>query len=130
MPVLCCGETLEEREAGETQGVVERQVLAVVERAGIASFASAVVAYEPVWAIGTGKTATPGQAQEVHAAIRALIAARDATIAAGLRILYGGSVNGSNADELLAMEDIDGGLVGGASLKSSEFLKIFEAAAG
>jgi len=130
VPVLCCGETLEERESDRTRDVVERQVSAVIERAGIASFASAVIAYEPVWAIGTGKTATPEQAQEVHAFIRAMIASRDATIAGDLRILYGGSVNGANADELLAMGDIDGGLVGGASLKASEFLKIFDAAAG
>jgi triosephosphate isomerase len=107
---------------------VERQVTAVLDAAGVGAFAKAVVAYEPVWAIGTGRTATPEQAQEVHAFIRAMIAARDATIAAGLTILYGGSVKGANARSLLAMEDIDGGLVGGASLVATEFLEIFRAA--
>jgi triosephosphate isomerase len=102
---------------------------AVLAAAGVAAFADAVVAYEPVWAIGTGKTATPEQAQLVHARIRRMIAARDATIAAGLIILYGGSVKGSNAADLFAKEDIDGGLVGGASLEASEFLTIFGAAA-
>ena len=96
--------------------------------AGVAAFGRAVVAYEPVWAIGTGHTATPGQAQAVHALIRALLGEQDATIAAGLRILYGGSVKGANAEALFAMEDIDGGLVGGASLDAQEFLTIFRAA--
>lgn len=127
-PILCCGETLVEREAGQTEQVVRRQLVAVLDAVGPAAFAKAVVAYEPVWAIGTGKTATPEQAQEVHAFIRALIASRDATIAAGLRILYGGSVKGANARSLFAMADIDGGLVGGASLVASEFLEIFRAA--
>lgn len=130
VPILCVGETLAEREAGTTMAVVERQVTAVVERAGTDAFAAAVVAYEPVWAIGTGRTATPEQAQEVHAAIRAMIRARDATIAADLLVLYGGSVKGSNAGQLLAMDDIDGGLVGGASLDAAQFLEIFEAASG
>ena len=128
VPILCVGETLAEREAGQTQAVVSRQVNAVLDAAGVAAFASAVVAYEPVWAIGTGRTATPEQAQEVHAAIRAMIAARDATIASGLTVLYGGSVKGANARSLFAMDDIDGGLVGGASLVASEFLEIFRAA--
>ena len=127
-PILCVGETLGEREAGRTREVVERQVKAVVGSAGIAAFAKAVVAYEPVWAIGTGRTATPEQAQEVHAFIRGLIAAQDATIASSLRIVYGGSVKGANARNLLAMNDIDGGLVGGASLVATEFLEIFRAA--
>jgi triosephosphate isomerase len=127
-PILCVGETLAEREGGRTRAVVERQVKAVVDSAGIAAFAKAVVAYEPVWAIGTGRTATPEQAQEVHAFIRGLVAARDATIASSLRILYGGSVKGANARNLLAMDDIDGGLVGGASLVAAEFLEIFRAA--
>lgn len=128
IPILCVGETLEEREAGRTDAVVERQISAVLEAVGVGAFANAVVAYEPVWAIGTGKTATPEQAQQVHARIRQMIAAQDATIAAGLIILYGGSVKGANAAELFAREDIDGGLVGGASLDASEFLTIFGAA--
>lgn len=129
VPILCVGETLEQREAGQTRPTVERQVTAVLEAAGVAAFGRAVVAYEPVWAIGTGRTATPEQAQEVHALIRKMIAARDATIAAGLTILYGGSVKGANARNLFAMDDIDGGLVGGASLVAAEFLEIFRAAA-
>jgi len=129
LPILCVGETLEQREAGQTRQTVERQVAVVLEAAGVAAFGKAVVAYEPVWAIGTGRTATPEQAQEVHALIRTMIAARDATIAAGLTILYGGSVKGANARNLFAMEDIDGGLVGGASLVAAEFLEIFRAAA-
>lgn len=127
-PILCVGETLEERESDRTQAVVKRQVGAVLQSAGVAAFANAVIAYEPVWAIGTGRTATPDQAQEVHALIRAMLAEQDATIAAGLQILYGGSVKGANAQELFAMEDIDGGLVGGASLDAQEFLTIFQAA--
>ncbi len=129
VPIACVGETLEQREAGQTRSVVERQVTAVVESAGVQAFATAVIAYEPVWAIGTGRTATPEQAQEVHAFIRGMIANRDATIAAGLSILYGGSVKGANARSLFAMADIDGGLVGGASLVAAEFLDIFHAAA-
>jgi len=129
VPILCVGETLEQREQGETQAVVAAQLQAVLDAAGIAAFGSAVVAYEPVWAIGTGRTATPEQAQEVHAAIRAMIGVLDATIAAQLTILYGGSVKGANAAELLAMEDIDGGLIGGASLSAAEFLAICRAAA-
>jgi len=123
-PVLCVGETLEEREAGHTESVVERQLDAVLETSGMDGFTRAVVAYEPVWAIGTGKTATPEQAQAVHAFIRNKFASRDDIIAGQLRILYGGSVNGSNAADLFAREDIDGGLVGGASLKADDFLAI------
>ena len=129
LPILCVGETLEQREAGQTRPTVERQVTAVLDAAGVVAFGKAVIAYEPVWAIGTGRTATPEQAQEVHALIRTMIAARDATIAAGLTILYGGSVKGANARSLFAMQDIDGGLVGGASLVAAEFLEIFRAAA-
>jgi triosephosphate isomerase (TIM) len=129
-PILCVGESLDERESGRTEAVVTRQIEFVVDAAGVGAFAAAVVAYEPIWAIGTGKTATPAQAQEVHALIRQLIAARDATIAGQLRILYGGSVKGDNAGDLLAETDIDGGLVGGASLKASEFLAIYRAASG
>jgi triosephosphate isomerase len=129
-PILCVGESLEEREAGETEAVVSRQVRAVVDALGVGALARATIAYEPIWAIGTGRTATPDQAQAVHALIRGLIAAEDVTIADGLRILYGGSVKGANAAELLAQEDIDGGLVGGASLDAADFLKIFAAAVG
>jgi triosephosphate isomerase (TIM) len=128
IPILCVGETLSEREAGATIEVVGRQLAAVLGHAGIAAFGSAVLAYEPVWAIGTGRTATPQQAQEVHAELRAMIEAQDATIARRLRILYGGSMKGANASELLAMDDIDGGLVGGASLVATEFLAICHAA--
>jgi triosephosphate isomerase len=127
-PVLCVGETLEEREQGRTEQVVERQLQAVLERCGVDGFRRAIVAYEPVWAIGTGKTATPDQAQAVHAFIRDKFASRDDIIAGQLRILYGGSVNGSNAADLFAREDIDGGLVGGASLKAEDFLTIRDAA--
>ena len=124
IPVLCVGETLEERERGQTMQVVSRQLTAVLDLAGAAALRAAVIAYEPVWAIGTGKNATPAQAQEVHAHIRTAIAGRDAKIAADVRILYGGSVKAANAHELFAMPDVDGGLVGGASLKADEFLKI------
>ena len=126
-PVLCVGETLAQRESGQTVEVVSAQMNAVLERVGVAAFSSAVVAYEPVWAIGTGRTATSDQAQEVHAAIRALVARADAKVAEGLQILYGGSVKPDNAVELFAMPDIDGGLVGGASLNPQDFLAICQA---
>jgi len=128
-PILCVGETLDEREGSRTFDVIARQLHAVLDVTGIAAFAKAVVAYEPVWAIGTGKNATAEQAQEVHAFIRAELHKRDATIAASVRILYGGSVKAANAREIFAMADVDGGLVGGASLKADEFLKICAAAA-
>jgi triosephosphate isomerase (TIM) len=128
MPILCVGEQLAEREEGQTNAVVARQLDAVLELSGAASLANAVIAYEPVWAIGTGKVATPDQAQEVHAFIRGRIAARDAKIAGEARILYGGSVKAGNAVELFAMPDVDGGLIGGASLKAEEFLAILAAA--
>ncbi len=128
-PVLCVGETLEEHEAHQAEAVVARQIDAVIAMNGIASFAQALIAYEPVWAIGTGRTATPPQAQAVHAYLRGRIAAQDANIAGHLRILYGGSVKGGNAAELFGMPDVDGGLVGGASLSADEFLEICAAAA-
>lgn len=129
-PVLCVGETLAEREAGQTSAVVTRQLRAVLDTVTPEQFAAGAVAYEPVWAIGTGQTATPDQAQDVHAMIRAIVAARDARMAAALRILYGGSVKGANAASLFAMPDIDGGLVGGASLDAGDFLRICAAASG
>ena len=128
-PVLCVGETLDEREAGNTEAVVDEQIQAVIDLVGVAAFNSAVIAYEPVWAIGTGVTATPEQAQEVHRHIRELFAGHDTDLARELLILYGGSMKGENAAGLLGMPDIDGGLIGGASLKSADFLAIAEAAA-
>ncbi|MCC7258179.1 MAG: triose-phosphate isomerase [Gammaproteobacteria bacterium] len=129
-PILCVGETLAERNQGATEQVVRRQVEAVMNHVSVDDFATAVIAYEPVWAIGTGQTATPEQAQDVHAFIRGLVAARSGRIAAELRILYGGSVKGSNARALFRMPDIDGGLVGGASLDAADFLLICSAASG
>jgi triosephosphate isomerase len=128
-PVLCVGETLEERQAEKTEAVVDEQLNAVIDLVGIAAFANAVIAYEPVWAIGTGMTASPEQAQDVHAHIRQLLAGQDAAVAEGIQILYGGSMKGENAAGLLAMQDIDGGLIGGASLKAPDFLAIANAAA-
>lgn len=123
-PILCVGETLEERESGNAQRVVEAQLNAVIRAYEEVQLSGLVVAYEPVWAIGTGKTATPGVAQEMHAAIRACMAETMPALAARCPLLYGGSVNSANAAELFAQEDIDGGLVGGASLKPEEFLII------
>jgi triosephosphate isomerase len=128
-PILCIGETLGEREAGTTEQVIDEQLNAALEVAGIAAFASAVIAYEPVWAIGTGMTATPEQAQDVHRHIRARLAEHDSDLAMKVQILYGGSMKGENAPGLLSMPDIDGGLIGGASLKANDFLAIAEAAA-
>ncbi len=126
-PVLCVGETLEQREAKQTQQVVAAQLDAVIQAAGVSAFTNAVVAYEPVWAIGTGLTATPEQAQQVHQQIREQIAQKDAKIANQISILYGGSVKADNAAELFAQSDIDGGLVGGASLDAQSFKAICEA---
>ena len=128
-PILCVGELLAEREAGVTEAVVARQLDAVIAVAGVASFARAVVAYEPVWAIGTGKTASPEQAQAVHAFIRGKIAGLSKAVADGLVIQYGGSVKAANAAELFSQPDIDGGLIGGASLLADEFIAICKAAA-
>ena len=129
IPILCVGESLQERESGVTEQVIARQLDAVIDAAGVASLAKAIVAYEPVWAIGTGKTASPDQAQAVHAFIRQRIAALDADLVAGLVIQYGGSVKAANAAELMAQPDIDGALVGGASLLIDEFVAICKAAA-
>ncbi len=128
VPILCVGEVLAERESGRTHEVVGRQLDAVLQVVGVAAFARAVVAYEPVWAIGTGRTATPEQAQDVHAFIRGRLAARDANISGSVRILYGGSVKAGNAAEIFGQPDVDGGLIGGASLKADEFAAIVAAA--
>lgn len=128
VPVLCIGETLEQFEAGDTKAVVEAQLQAVVTKSGITSLNNAVIAYEPVWAIGTGKTATPEIAQDIHAHIRSWVAEQDAAVANKVQILYGGSVKGANAAELFGQADIDGGLVGGASLDAVEFSKVIAGA--
>ncbi|TFH12194.1 MAG: triose-phosphate isomerase [Nitrosomonadales bacterium] len=128
VPILCVGETLNQREAGFTEQVVGEQLDAVIGLVGVDALASSVLAYEPIWAIGTGKTATPQQAQGVHVFIRNRVASHNVRIAAELRIIYGGSVKASNAAELFAMLDIDGGLIGGASLIADEFISIFLAA--
>lgn len=124
VPVVCVGESLAQREAGETEAVVGRQLGAVLEALSLEQLGRIVLAYEPVWAIGTGKTASSEQAQAVHAFLRAQVAARDAGVAARMVMLYGGSVKPDNAAELFSMPDIDGGLIGGASLKSDDFLAI------
>ena len=128
-PILCLGESLSEREAGHTEQVVARQLEAVIRHAGVQALARAVIAYEPVWAIGTGKTATPEQAQAVHAFIRERVARHATDVAAEVSILYGGSVKASNAAQLFGMEDVDGGLIGGASLHADEFAAICGSAA-
>lgn len=123
-PVLCVGETLAERDAGLVKEVVARQLNVVLEHVGVEGFSNVILAYEPVWAIGTGKTATPEQAQEVHACLRGLLAVASAELAEKVRILYGGSVNQGNAAALFALPDVDGALVGGASLKAQDFIAI------
>ena len=128
-PILCVGETLEERESGATEDVIAEQLSAVVKSNGIDSISRAVIAYEPVWAIGTGKTASPEQAQDVHRFIRSMLSEADVDVAESVQILYGGSVKGDNAAGLFGMPDIDGGLIGGASLKADDFLAIAAAAA-
>ena len=127
-PILCVGETLSQRQASETHEVINRQISAVLDHVSSDEFSRGIIAYEPLWAIGTGKTATPDLAAGVHAGIRQFVAEVDCEMAENMRILYGGSVNGGNADELMAMEDINGVLVGGASLKSKEFIAICKAA--
>jgi triosephosphate isomerase len=129
VPVVCVGETLAQREAGKTNEVVGGQLDVVLEALDAADVARIVVAYEPVWAIGTGKTATPEMAQDVHAMLRARLVVKNAEAAAKVRILYGGSMKPDNAVQLLAMADIDGGLIGGAALKAVDFLAIIQAAA-
>lgn len=128
IPVLCIGETLQERQNGATEQIIEQQLDAVLNESGVQSFAKAVIAYEPVWAIGTGETATPEQAQEVHAFIRGKLNALDASVASAVQILYGGSVKPDNAETLFSQQDIDGGLIGGASLKAQDFVAICQAA--
>lgn len=128
-PILCIGETLQEREDGVTEAVVNEQLGTVLDTVGAEAFRSAVIAYEPVWAIGTGVTASPEQAQDVHRHIRAVMSAHSTDVAESIQILYGGSMKGDNAAALLAMPDIDGGLIGGASLKAGDFLAIATAAA-
>lgn len=127
-PILCVGETLEERRADKTLEVVTRQLDAVLNRVGVEGMAKGLLAYEPVWAIGTGESATPGQAEEVHAVLRSRLAASDSELAENLKILYGGSVNADNAAELFANENVDGGLVGGAALQGESFVSICRAA--
>lgn len=128
IPILCVGETLEERESDETESVIARQLDAVVEQVGAAALTKGVVAYEPVWAIGTGRNASPEQANAVHGFIRRRLAANGSRGAAEIRIVYGGSVKASNCEALFAMPEIDGGLIGGASLKADEFLTICQTA--
>jgi len=128
IPVLCVGETLDQRDSGATETVIAAQLDAVLARSGIDALANAIVAYEPVWAIGTGRTATPAQAQDVHAFIRGKLGSANARISDSLRLLYGGSVKPANAAELFAQADVDGGLIGGASLVAADFIAICRAA--
>lgn len=128
IPIVCVGETLAQRESGDTEKVIEQQVTAVLTQLGIEAFDRTVIAYEPVWAIGTGVTASPEQAQAVHAFIRSLLAKHNEQIAQKTQILYGGSMKPDNAVTLLGQEDIDGGLIGGAALKANDFLAIIQAA--
>ena len=123
-PLLCIGESIEQRDSGNTEVVIEKQLSAVIELVGIEAFNQIIIAYEPVWAIGTGVTATPEQAQEAHLFIRSLLAKNDESVAQKTPILYGGSMNASNASELISCADIDGGLIGGAALKAEDFLQI------
>ena len=126
-PILCVGESLEEREIGKTEAVVAQQLNAVIGLVGIEAFESIIIAYEPVWAIGTGKTASPEQAQAVHLFVRGLLRENNESVAQTTPILYGGSMNAGNANELISCADIDGGLIGGAALKAEDFLQICKA---
>jgi triosephosphate isomerase len=128
IPILCVGESLNERKTGKTLSVVESQIKSVIESTSIKLFSKSIIAYEPVWAIGTGETASPEQAEEVHSNIRSIIEEYDSNIATSIPILYGGSVNGANSKDLFTMVNINGGLIGGASLNGEEFIKIYQAA--
>ena len=128
IPILCVGESLNERKTGQTLSVVESQIKSVIESTHIELFTKSIIAYEPVWAIGTGETASPEQAEEVHSNIRSIIEEYDSNIATSVPILYGGSVNGANSKDLFTMVNINGGLIGGASLNGEEFIKIYQAA--
>ena len=128
IPIACVGESLEQREQGQMEAIITQQVSAIIDHVGVNALSNAVIAYEPIWAIGTGKTASPNQAEEVHHMIREIIAKQSSEIAANIRILYGGSVKADNAAELFAKENIDGGLVGGASLDAKQFNAIIAAA--
>jgi triosephosphate isomerase (TIM) len=127
-PVICIGESLAQRQADETFAVVQRQLDAVIRQVGVTALRHSIIAYEPVWAIGTGESATPEQAERVHAQIRQYLAKQDESLSQNIQLLYGGSVNGENAADLFAQENIDGALVGGASLKVDDFLRICRAA--
>ena len=128
IPILCVGESLNERKTGQTLSVVESQIKSVIESTCIKLFTKSIIAYEPVWAIGTGETASPEQAEEVHSNIRSIIEEYDSNIATSIPILYGGSVNGANSKDLFTMGNINGGLIGGASLNGEEFIEIYQAA--
>ena len=128
IPILCVGESLNERKTGQTLSVVESQIKSVIESTHIELFTKSIIAYEPVWAIGTGETASPEQAEEVHSNIRSIIEEYDSNIATSVPILYGGSVNGANSKDLFTMVNINGGLIGGASLNGEEFIEIYQAA--
>ena len=128
IPILCVGESLNERKTGQTLSVVESQIKSVIESTRIELFTKSIIAYEPVWAIGTGETASPEQAEEVHSSIRSIIGKYDSNISTSIPILYGGSVNSANSKDLFTMDNINGGLIGGASLNGEEFVEIYQTA--
>jgi len=128
IPILCVGESFNERKTGQTLEIIQTQIKSVIESTGIELFAKSIIAYEPIWAIGTGETASPSQAEEVHSNIRTIIKEYDSNIAASIPILYGGSVNGANSKDLFTMSNINGGLIGGASLNEEEFVEIYQTA--